>query len=437
MTSSDTPRFRVRTEDGSEIPVASVESLSRRVERGEVEPHTAVFDASTGVWSPAGESPVIRFIVEELLREGRLGDAGGWATPSDGASSDDPTTPTGGESGFTLVDPAPEPPPPSTAPPSPSEPQASERVEFSDWLTPSSAGGMAIPDPRPEVDPEPEMEPEPDPGSIPEPPPPISGGVGIFRLAFLLLLAAATVGVFFLSRQEWDVAELVGVMRTPVGTAVVAAELSDVVPVPPPHSELEGEVEVVLLEIRARFTAVTDSLRAEHGVSEVPPRPWLGGHYLANASEYPEVPAFWEGYLRVIETLRALDRRIYLETVREVAWVQAGDAADVERYFLDRYQAVHPPRLERYGYLEAAARNALDLHAFLLERESEIRYTPAMGEVVPLDPVLEAGSTDPEVQRHLTGRLDAVLGALDRSRMGGIPSPEGLRADLFLRFGEG
>ncbi len=75
MNAPGSPRFRFRTSDGREVPVASVADLSARVEAGEVGPETPLFDAGTGRWDRSGDVPVFQFVVEELRAEGRLPEA--------------------------------------------------------------------------------------------------------------------------------------------------------------------------------------------------------------------------------------------------------------------------------------------------------------------------------------------------------------------------
>jgi hypothetical protein len=72
MSSPGTSRFRFLARDGTEVKVASVEELSRRLEAGELGPETSLFDAGTGRWARAGDVPVFQFVREELRAEGRL-----------------------------------------------------------------------------------------------------------------------------------------------------------------------------------------------------------------------------------------------------------------------------------------------------------------------------------------------------------------------------
>ena len=68
--STSSPHFRIRLEDGAELPINSVEALARWVAGGDVDPKTSLYDGSTGKWLKAADAPVVRFILEEMERDG-------------------------------------------------------------------------------------------------------------------------------------------------------------------------------------------------------------------------------------------------------------------------------------------------------------------------------------------------------------------------------
>ncbi len=78
--SSSTPRFRIRLEDGAELPISSVEALARRVARGDLEPETPLYDGSTGAWIESSKASVVQFILDEMRRDG-VELPPGWDTP--------------------------------------------------------------------------------------------------------------------------------------------------------------------------------------------------------------------------------------------------------------------------------------------------------------------------------------------------------------------
>jgi len=224
----------------------------------------------------------------------------------------------------------------------------------------------------------------------------------------------------------------------PTPRGLVGEDLTGRAEVPAVPDGFEAQVDRGLAAVRIRFDQVVDSLRAVHGISGSPPRAWLSGYYLAHASEFPGILQFWQGYAGLVGELRARDPELYLETA-----VRAGSGPDsnrneaVARYLEERYRSILTLRRERYAQLILVARRAQELHDFLVLSEPDIRYTPAIGPEVPLDPILEARSERAEVQSELLRRLDALFQALDRSRGGGAPALGGLGNDLFRRFGEG
>ena len=207
------------------------------------------------------------------------------------------------------------------------------------------------------------------------------------------------------------------------------------VPMPP---GLEGEAQRGAELVAQRFQAVADSIAGVRGLAAAPPEAWLGGYYLANAAEFPDVPRFWDGYDRLVRELQVSDRALFLEALEDNLDDSIASPAELpalESYLRDRYEAVLPVRQELHGHLRSVAGAALDLHGLLVDRSEDIQFTPALGTgAVARDPVLEVGTQDPEVQRELELHLDELFQALDRSRGGGAPSPPGLRAELFGGF---
>jgi TonB family protein len=65
------PQYRIRRDDGSELAVPWAAALALLVRRGDIRPDTVIFDAGKGVWSKASESPVVKFIIEEIAWSGQ------------------------------------------------------------------------------------------------------------------------------------------------------------------------------------------------------------------------------------------------------------------------------------------------------------------------------------------------------------------------------
>jgi len=259
----------------------------------------------------------------------------------------------------------------------------------------------------------------------------------LFRV--LILIASVTVGALLVLDRTEEPATLDslgwgGGRGTPPPTQ---PQLSAPAAAPVPEG-LEVPVSEALGAFERVIQGLVDSLSTEYGLAGAPPPPWLGGRYLSSAGAYPEVRSFWEGYRRMVDDLRLLDRAVFEGVLRDaIARVsdREEDALRIERHLEARYAAMQGRRENRYRQLVAAAERAIDLHEFLVASEASLRFTPALGSTVPLDPVLEVGTDSPEVLQSLNTHLDELFRALDRSRGGGALSQGGLRSELFLGFG--
>jgi len=487
MAEPNPPRFRIRLEDGAELPVASVEALARRVARGDVGPSTLLFDGSTGKWHAAAEAPVVQFILDELGREGRELPHE-WEAPAEGPPERPfaPALPDGPADGpqdtteSALLD------APRTVPPTEASPPDRDPLDLK--LTPASVAddigpalknafasvegpGQSVP---PRAPPSPDKEDAAGREGTRPPGPrardeewvtaPAEGG--LFTPAPLrpaehaVPTPVAGTGASVARRKRrpapaqgwaWLGFALVGVV-TVVGLGLLLsggrgdAELSEPSPessdsgaglAPPPGLEAAAERAMEVIELR--FASVIDSTRAAAGLAAAPPETWLSGYYLANAAESPEVRDYWERYGAFVEDLRILDRALVADVIENElgpSVVPASDRAGLANYVEQRYVAALPRRQEVFTQLSAVASAAISLHDFLTEAGDAIRHTPALGaEAIPRDPVLEVGTDDPVVREGLEVRLDAIFDALDRSRGGGPPPQAGLEEDLFGRFG--
>jgi len=506
MNSPSTPRFVARTDSGEEIAIESVEVLQERVKAGHVPPEAELFDAGTGVWAPAIELPVYRFLLEELQAEGTLpkgyaaalagyGETDGpvseakpnsTANDTKSASDGEGGDKGGGESAGTdpedldfeldLVDfefsvPAPpaREPEASASPPEPkrgsspetslgdavaggsdseTDARAKETDQDESWMMPASEGGLALPasEPRPakssraEAPTDGEDAPalwQPDTKDQPELSSttfrrrrgpvglPVALGGGVALLVVVLGLA------IFVGRDDMDV--------EPMPFAVPQLSEAPTPPAPPPG--LESAVEAVLAGIERTFAAAADSIRIDRDLAPSPPRDWLTGFYLANASRFPGVSDFWDEYRSFLMVMGPLDRSVYLEGVSEgiesAGPLSATERDALETYFLERYEVLADHRSERYGYLAETARAAVALHQLLERYEAEIAYSPALGAGVSADPILEAVIPEGPIRREIDAALDRIFRALDQSRGGGAPSQDGLRTELFMGFGRG
>lgn len=435
MAGSTEPRFRLKSSGGSEILLASVEDLSQRLEDGGIHPDALLFDSGTGGWIRAAESPVVRFIVEELAREGRA--------PEEflGSASSDPTP-------------------------------------GSSWVVREKPGSQAVPAPPPAPAPSASPGPKPFIPRSSEFPLPPSSGLGPpagkggppalgnprartsrrSRRGVILVLAVLLVASLYLVVDQllearpstWSAGSLEAAggpgsvspggtgMDSSLSPGVVSQGVVDRVRLPDPPVGLEGEVDRVRQLVARRFQSQVDSLRGSLNLPPSSPSEWLSGTYLASAGDFPAVREFWSDYGALLDELRGRDRFLYFSAVRDgVTNSQSEVANQIEGYFRERYEALREGRHHRYRQLILAASRAVELHDFLDANSRSIRYTPALGEALPANPVLEAEVLDPEIRRNLNLHLDRVLEALDRSTGPGAPPADGLTVDLFRRFGEG
>lgn len=435
------PRFRVRFDDGSELPIDSVAGLARRLTRGDILPGTEIFDAGTGVWGHAAGSPIVRFILDELLRDGfslpsewegvhASGDTGPPDEPGDGPPDPAPVDPLDLKltvSPHVDVEEAKD-VPEHPAEPSPRAPRAEPRApKDRDWVTPSSEGGLLAE----------QREREGGAVSDVEGPGPGRGGAGAHpgirtkrreRRSWLVGGAVVT-GAFIVL---FGIAQLND--RTDGTAPTFVAAGPEQVSVP---EGLETAAEAAVSRLAGRMLAVADSVRAAHGLARTPPDGWLSGRYLASADSFPSVRRFWETYGEFLGDLGSVEG----DQVRDLLAEQAADAPsgreeDLLDYLEARYQAAIPGRTELFDQLELATRQALELHDYLVAETPHIRHTPAVGtNEVPRDPVLEIASDSARILEGLGDRMDALFEALDRSRGGGAPEMTGLEADLFRGFG--
>jgi hypothetical protein len=481
--SSSPPRFRIRLEDGSEIPVSSVEALARRVGRGDLLPDSPLFDAGIGGWQRASDIAVVRFIIEEMVREfGTYPD--GWSpesitgTPAvDARSGREGEPPNIDLSGFTVVEdvepreeeggtPAINTPGwksgsraldftleelpgdiDSYPPPPPSDELVGGTEIADEWLQRALGGGLENSPPSPAHPPASERGSAPtasdylrqkrDPGYAPTER--LKRDWGLRRFLPLSIVGILVIwGIWYWSdRVEHSVSYLVevGNLQRPVrvlNTSLPFIEIPE--PAPPPEG-LEGEVASAVEGVRERIGRFLSAMRRESGAASAPPSEWLTGYYMANASEFASVPAFWESYRQIVEELHRREESVFLallaEEVGRHEQTDPNRARVLHDYLLSRWETALPARDALYGNLALTADSAIELHEFLEANQESLRYTPAVGPQVPNDPVLEVEATDSDVDAGLKRRLDRVLMALDRSRTDRVSVMDGIEAALF------
>ncbi len=153
----------------------------------------------------------------------------------------------------------------------------------------------------------------------------------------------------------------------------------------------------------------------ELGLAAEPRQDWLAGVYLANASDFGDIRAYWEGIASFSARVRDSDADIFHE--QYVAAMEAANVTEETRpILLERadsgFLATRQHRNDAYARLDALTDAALSLHRFLEANEADIRYDPAAGGVSQ-DPVLEAVPSSEELGDEMWDRVDQITGALD------------------------
>lgn len=163
--------------------------------------------------------------------------------------------------------------------------------------------------------------------------------------------------------------------------------------------------------------AAMDSLERVFQLPAAPPEEWLGGYYLAHATEFHDVRQYWARYRGYIRSVKARDAVLYRRGL-EGRFQELGVPRErvpelmtvAERRFLeDRMR-----RDSLYDTMAEVAEAAVDLHDFLSENQGAIEHDPVRPGRVSRAPVLEAYPTTPEVKDEMDARLDRVLEGMEQ-----------------------
>jgi hypothetical protein len=212
------------------------------------------------------------------------------------------------------------------------------------------------------------------------------------------------------------------------GWPLVQARLSQPeAPVRPPvvMPALPAELEPRMRELaQGAIASVIGGVDAEtrgQGVPAEMDQQWLGGNYLANASQFASVETFWTSMGTFMDGVRAADWRRYHDEVVEGAQA-AGLDAEAAAMVVERadsgFVAAADARAAAYEVLDQVVDAALALHTFLLDNEDAIEYRPASSSTV--DPILEAVPSSAAIGDQMLDLVDAVteglsdMGSLDR-----------------------
>ena len=167
------------------------------------------------------------------------------------------------------------------------------------------------------------------------------------------------------------------------------------------------------------FAAIYADVRRDWVTSnpiQTPPREWLAGIYLANASDFEEVEEFWDGMAEYLTAVRTVDLATFDAAYAAQAALQGvtGNDEAVMRERADSgFVAAAGARHRTYVTVQTLIEAAIRLHRFLVANEAQIEYVPAS--TVTTNPVLEADAP-PAIRDAMDDLIEEVtraLGALE------------------------
>ena len=200
---------------------------------------------------------------------------------------------------------------------------------------------------------------------------------------------------------------------------------------------LRDEEEALRALVVANLAERVDEMREAHDLGEAPPDGWLTGRYFASAGDFSGIPAYWDRYRSFVTEVEAQDSQLFgeaLDAGLSESPLEDEDRQVVEASLRTAFQDAAPARHARYEELQELSDAILALHDLLEANSEDIAYTPAFGQTVVGDPVLEAVPENPELRDAVNEHLDRTLEALDRSHGVEPVSTEELMAAMFERL---
>lgn len=189
--------------------------------------------------------------------------------------------------------------------------------------------------------------------------------------------------------------------------------------------------------VAGRLADRVGEMREAHGLGDAPPDGWLTGRYFASAGEFEGIHAYWSRYGAFLDEMETRDRHLFEEALdEEIAGsdLPEADRDVLEAHLREAFEGAEGARGERYRELQDLTAAIVELHKLLEANTEDIEYTPAFGETLVGDPVLEAVPTRPELRVEINEHLDRTLEALDRSHGVEPVSTEDLMQAMFQRL---
>jgi len=180
-------------------------------------------------------------------------------------------------------------------------------------------------------------------------------------------------------------------------------------------TELQPQLRQLAQRASARMVERFDSLPARLQLDEGPGRQWLGGVYLANASDYDQTAIYWREMGELVTAMKANERAFFEEAFRDE--VEAANLLqDNANLLIDRglagFDAAAPDREIIYDQLQGVVQASTDLHLFLMQNEDDIDFEPAaVG--TSRDPLLEAVPVTRALGDEMMSQVIGITDALD------------------------
>ena len=198
---------------------------------------------------------------------------------------------------------------------------------------------------------------------------------------------------------------------------------------PPLDDALMPEMRSVAAGAFARAFADAHAGWASGGGVEVPPRDWLAGVYLGNASAYPGAADFWNGMGDWLDAVRVIDVSVFDAAFAAEATARGLVDADALRERADSgFVAAAADRGAAYARMDALVDAATRLHDFLAANEANLEHIPATS--MTTDPVMEIRPASEQVRAALEDLLGSVTDALVALRYRDQVTAQGLQGHL-------
>jgi len=188
------------------------------------------------------------------------------------------------------------------------------------------------------------------------------------------------------------------------------------------------------------FAATFEDVRGEWATGnpvQSPSSDWLAGIYLANAGDFDNVQAFWDGMSVFLDGVRAIDLATFdaaYQNALQSAGVSEADGALMRARADSGFVGAAPVRAATFDKVEELITGALALHSFLVANQANIEYVPASN--ITTDPVLEANPSTPEIREAMEGQIDVVTRALADLGYMDLVTAEGLWGTVLQQMQE-